>query len=287
MYAITGVTGHVGRAAADALLGKGEPVRAVVRDAAKGAAWSARGAEVAVADFSDSAALAEALRGCRGVFIMQPVVPVDSDLDAYHRRLSDTIADGVRDSGVPHVVLLSSLGADRPEGTGPIRWLHYFENRLRETGTLLTVVRSPHFQEKVEELLGAVAGGIYPVFADSAEIPTTMVATRDIGAVVAESLRTPPPASEIIDLDGSQYTEREVADRLAAVLGKPLTVVTIPRPGWIGALVDGGVPPLIAAELAALYAAEQSGELVPVGDRRVGCATDIEHTLREVVSVDA
>ncbi|GAA2836795.1 hypothetical protein GCM10020220_027050 [Nonomuraea rubra] len=43
MYAITGVTGHVGGAAARALLAKGEPVRAVVRDPAKGGPWSEAG----------------------------------------------------------------------------------------------------------------------------------------------------------------------------------------------------------------------------------------------------
>ena len=47
MYAITGITGKVGGALADALLEAGLPVRAVVRDVAKGenppaqTAWSA------------------------------------------------------------------------------------------------------------------------------------------------------------------------------------------------------------------------------------------------------
>ncbi len=37
MYAITGITGQVGGAMARALLEAGQPVRAVVRDAVKGA----------------------------------------------------------------------------------------------------------------------------------------------------------------------------------------------------------------------------------------------------------
>src|ERR1700750_2226362 len=74
MYAITGITGQVGGALADALLASNEPVRAVVRDAAKGASWAARGCEVALADMLDTNALARAFEGTRGVFILMPPV---------------------------------------------------------------------------------------------------------------------------------------------------------------------------------------------------------------------
>ena len=49
-YVIAGVSGNTGSVAAAALLDAGAKVRVVVRDAAKGAPWKARGAEVAVAD---------------------------------------------------------------------------------------------------------------------------------------------------------------------------------------------------------------------------------------------
>ena len=49
LFAITGITGHVGRAAARRLLAGGAGVRAVVRDEAKAAPWRKLGAEFAVA----------------------------------------------------------------------------------------------------------------------------------------------------------------------------------------------------------------------------------------------
>lgn len=284
MYAITGVTGHVGGAAARALLAQRKPVRAVVRDATKGEAWSQQGTEVAIAELGDRSALADALRGCRGVFILLPTDPTATDVDADHRRLADSIAGAVRDSGVPHVAMLSSIGADLADGTGPVRWLHHLENRLHETDVLLTTIRSCHFQENVATVLGAALGtDVYPVFGDSADVPVPRIATRDVGTVVVESLLSPSTASEVIDLDGPLYTEREVADELAAVLGKPLQVATIPRPGWVDALVDAGVPSLFAAELAELYDAEQRGALKPSGDRQQTCATKLDETLRQLV----
>jgi uncharacterized protein YbjT (DUF2867 family) len=278
MYAITGVTGHVGGAAARALTEAGEPFRAVVRS-------PGRVAGAVVADFTDRAALAAAFTGCRGAFVLLPTI-ADGD-DATHRAMADTIAAAVAGSGVPHVVMLSSFGADLAEGTGPIRWLHHLENRLLETGAVVTAIRSPHFQEKVEDLLGAATGaGIYPVFGESADVSLPMVATRDIGAAVAHALTHPPAASEVVDLEAPAYTERQVAEELGERLGRKLEVVTLPRPAWLGALTDAGVPPRLAAELVDLYTAGEQGLLEPRGDRRHVCATELGDTLRGLVPGD-
>lgn len=282
MYTITGVTGHVGAATARELLARGMQVRAVVRDPAKREGWEQQGAQTVVADFSDQAALAEALRGSEGAFVMLPTIETAGDAD--HRQLADSIAGAVADSGVPHVVMLSSIGAELADGTGPIRWLHHLENGLRQTGAVVSAVRSWHFQEKVETILDAALGaGVYPVFGDSADVPTPMIATRDIGTVAAQTLLEPPDSSEVIDLKGHEYTEREVADQLAAVLGKPLQVVTVPQAGWVGAMLDAGLPETFAHELAALYDAGEGGILQAHGDRTVACHTPVSETLRHVV----
>src|SRR5689334_21587004 len=72
MYAITGITGNVGGAMANALLAAGLPVRAVVRDIGKGQTWRTRGCDVAVAEMTDTAALARAFTGTTGAFILPP-----------------------------------------------------------------------------------------------------------------------------------------------------------------------------------------------------------------------
>ncbi|WP_430782741.1 NmrA family NAD(P)-binding protein [Actinoplanes sp. G11-F43] len=279
MYAITGVTGHVGGAAARALRDAGHPVRAVVRDATRGGGFT----EAAVADFTDRAALAAALTGATGAFVLLPTIPAGDDTD--HRRLAATIAGAVADSGVRHVAALSSYGAELPEGTGPVRWLHHFENLLRDTGARVTAIRSPHFQEKVEEVLAPATGaGIYPVFGASADVPVPMVATRDIGAAVAQALLHPPAGDEVVDLTAPEYTERQVAEALGAVLGRKLEVVTVPREAWIPTWVDAGMPPGLAAELVELYEATERGVLVPRGDRSHHATTRIDETLSGLIS---
>jgi uncharacterized protein YbjT (DUF2867 family) len=54
MFAITGITGNVGGVVAQTLLAAGQPVRAVVRDAAKGEAWTQLGCELAASPLKRS-----------------------------------------------------------------------------------------------------------------------------------------------------------------------------------------------------------------------------------------
>ena len=68
MYAVTGITGKVGAAVARSLLAAGQPVRAVIRDQSKSAAWAKLGCDIALADVGDTGALTTAFEGTAGVF---------------------------------------------------------------------------------------------------------------------------------------------------------------------------------------------------------------------------
>src|SRR5690242_13128312 len=123
MFVVAGVTGHVGSVVAEQLLARGQKVKVIVRDAAKGAAWSRKGAEVAVGSLEDAASITAALRGASGFFTLLPPNFQAADFYGAQRKTADSIAAAVKESGVPHVVLLSSIGADLSDGTGPIKGL--------------------------------------------------------------------------------------------------------------------------------------------------------------------
>ncbi len=284
MYTIAGVTGQVGSVVANELLAAGEDVRVLVRDPAKGEPWARRGVEVAVADLRDASGLADALRGSQGAFVLLPLNLTSPTVIAEAAELTEAVGAAIEAAGVPHVVALSSVGADLPEETGAIEWLHRLENRLRGTGAVLTAVRSGHFQEKTRDLLGAVhAAGIYPVLRDTADVPIPMVAVRDVGAVIASALREPAEAHRVIDVEGPEYTERQVAETVASLVGRPVEVVTIPRPGWVGSLIEAGLSPEGAELIAGLYDADQRDVLKPAGDHLVHGQTRLDETLRDLV----
>jgi len=283
MFVIAGVTGHVGSVAAEALLARKQPLKVIVRDARKGEAWARKGAEVAVGSLEDEKFLTGALRGASGFFALLPPNYTAADFFEYQRRTSDAIAGAVRAASVPHVVLLSSVGADLPSGTGPIKGLHYLENLLRGTGAVLTAIRAGFFQENLAGAAGpAKQQGIYLNFTPSADYPVPMIATRDIGTLVAESLLARPRQSETVDLLGPKYSQRELAERLGKALGKELQVINIPESDWLPTLLKGGMPAKVAEVYAEMYSAFAKGIIKPCGDRMVEGKTTIDELVKSL-----
>jgi uncharacterized protein YbjT (DUF2867 family) len=284
MFVVAGVTGHVGSVVAEQLLAKGQKVKVIVRDAAKGAAWSAKGAEIAVGALDDQAFLTTALKGASGFFTLLPPNLAAPDFYAFQRATADSIVGAAKASGVGHVVLLSSIGADLAEGTGPIKGLYYLENALRAAGVKLTAIRAGMFQENVAQSLApAKHMGIFPNFLASADYPLPMIATRDIAMLVAESLLAPAAKSEIVDLHGPAYSNRQVAEKLGAALGKTLQVVDIPEAGWVDAMMKGGMSKEHAEMYAEMYNGFGSGKVTPKGDRMVQGKIAIDEVIKSLV----
>jgi uncharacterized protein YbjT (DUF2867 family) len=284
MFVIAGVTGHVGSVVASELLAQGKQIMVIVRTSAKGEDWSRRGAEVAVGDVGDRDFLTGALRGADGFFTLLPPNVGVEDLFAYQRQVADAIAAAVAASKVPHVVLLSSIGAELESGTGPIKGLHHAEERLRATGTVLTALRAGYFQENIESMLGPARGaGIFPNFGDAgAAVPS--VATRDVGEAGAAALLSPPARSETVDVIGPAYSPRQLAEKVARALGKPVQVVDVPESSWVDALMQAGFRRPIAEVFAELQGAIAHGLLRPRGDRSVHGKREIDEVIAHLVA---
>jgi uncharacterized protein YbjT (DUF2867 family) len=221
MYVVVGATGNTGSAVADTLLSRKQPVRIVVRSADKGAAWIAKGAEIAVASLDDVSSLAKAFEGAKGVYLL---VPPNYGAAAWltdQRSRMDHAAEAVKRSAIGHVVFLSSIGSHIAEGTGPIRAARYGEHALGASAKNLTILRPCYFMDNWAAVLGAAKGqGVLPTFiAPMAKIP--MISTRDIGRVGAEQLMAGGKGKQIVELAGpEEYSPDQVAAALGQILGK-------------------------------------------------------------------
>lgn len=270
MYAVTGVTGNTGRVVAETLLSQGEKVRVIVRSADKGEAFAARGAEVAVADLGDIDALARALEGVAGAYLLIPPNMAVPDFRAYQLDLGAKVAASVRKARVPHVVFLSSVGADLEQGTGPIAGLNPAEKALGAIeGTALTTLRAGYFLENVAGSFGGLAHGVLPTFFP-ADFPIDMITTVDIGRVAAEALRQGPQAAGIVELGGPGVTMNDVADAIGEVTGARPHVVTSPVDTMAATLVGYGVPAGVAGLYEEMTGAILAGQVAyrGVGRRR-------------------
>src|ERR1700730_15483691 len=119
MFVVLGASGNTGKVVAQTLLRQKKKVRVVLHDAAKGKAWSEAGADVAIADVDEGGALETAFLGAGGGDVLLPPNFSSNHVLVDNNRRTHTIAAAVEAAGVPHGVLLSSIGAKQSDGTRP------------------------------------------------------------------------------------------------------------------------------------------------------------------------
>jgi uncharacterized protein YbjT (DUF2867 family) len=272
MFVVAGVTGNTGSVVADALLRAGERVRVLVRGEAKAAPWRARGAEVASGALDDAGALGAALKGARGAYLLVPPDQAADDFLASRRPVVEALAGAVAASGVGHVVLLSSVGAQHAEGTGPIRALYAAEQRLGALATPVTFLRAAYFLENLAPVVGPVkADGVLPSFTRP-EGRFAAVATRDIGETAAELLRAGPAgAGRVVELGGPRdITMGEAAAAFGRRLGREVRVAAVPPAAAASTLEQFGIKPGLAALYAEMYRGIDDGRVAFEGEPRRG-----------------
>jgi len=241
MFLMLGASGNTGKVVAETLLTQKKKVRVVLRDAAKGQAWKDAGADVSIADVEDGAALERAFRGAEGAYVLLPPNFSSSQVRVDSNRRASAIAAAVEAAGVPHVVMLSSVGAQQADGTGPVLGLRDAEATFTRARAAVTFVRAAYFMENWGRALYAVPQGVLPTFllADKA-IP--MVATRDIGTAAARLLAEGGRGKRVIELAGPrEYSPRDVAAALARIVGKPIAVQEAPEEAMAPALMGAGM----------------------------------------------
>jgi uncharacterized protein YbjT (DUF2867 family) len=242
MYLVMGITGKVGGATARHLLKQGKQVRALVRNPEKAAKWADQGVELMDGDWNDAAAIAAALKGVEGAFVMLPAVWAPSSDFREAKGVIANYVEALTRVVPPRVVALSSTGAHRTSGAGMITGLSLLEQGLRSLTSPVAFVRAGGFFENFLFGLQAAQGGTLPVFYNPTNRKSMMIATDDIGAEVATLLTGPSwPGHRVIEL-GSMVSADEVAAQLGEVLKLDVQAFAIPRAGWAEAFEQFGVP---------------------------------------------
>jgi NAD(P)H dehydrogenase (quinone) len=233
MFAISGITGNVGGEVARTLLAAKRPVRAVMRDTRKGAAWAERGCEVALADIDDTAALAAAFKGAQGVFVLVPPVfdPAPGFPEAQARAA--TLRSALESARPERVVYLSTIGAQAIR-SNLLTQHTIIERALDELSIPVTFLRPGWFMENSSwDVAPARDQGVIPSFLQPLDKPVPIVATADIGRVAAELLQTPGNGRTVVELEGPhRVTPNQIAVTFAGLLGRPVRMEAVPRDTW-------------------------------------------------------
>jgi uncharacterized protein YbjT (DUF2867 family) len=193
------------------------------------------------------------------------------DFRAHQDRVTESIAKALEKVGVAHAVTLSSVGADKPDKTGPVVGLQKMESRLAQVPGLNAMhLRAGYFMENtlaqiaIIRSFGMMAGPI------RADVPLAMIATRDIGEAAAEALlRLDFRGRQTQELLGARdVTYTEAAKVIGTAIGKPdLAYTQLPDEQVIQAMTGLGISRNMAQLLCEMSASIDSGYMKPLEPR--------------------
>jgi uncharacterized protein YbjT (DUF2867 family) len=271
MYAIVGASGNTGSVVARKLLAEGEKVRVIGRDPSRLESLVQKGAEAFVANVADAATLTRAFKGAQAVYLMIPPNPAHPNVLESSERVTDALTAAVQHAAVEYAVVLSSVGADKPDKTGPVVGLHNFEQKLNRVDRLNALyLRAGYFMEnllpQVEVIrnFGIIGGPL------RGDLKQPMIATQDIGAAAAEALLT-------LEFDGKNTREllgqrevsyQEVASVIGTGIGRPNLSYTLLAPAQLRpTLMQMGMSASMADLLLEMAEAINSGYMTALEPR--------------------
>ena len=241
MFFIAGITGHVGGAAARHLLAKGKQVRTLSRTPEKAKAFEEQGVEIQQGDLNHPGALARALEGVEGAFLlMQPTMTPPPDFSDAKTSLT-SYKEALEKAPVPRLVALSSMGSEKTEKLGNITATSLMERAFSNLPFPTAFVRAGSFYENYA---GAVPTaqhtGMYFSF-QPVNFPFPAVGTIDIGNEVAKLLLSNWTDQKVVEL-GSMTTANQMAAAVSKVIGRDVQAQAVPRQAWAQTLQQFGLP---------------------------------------------
>ena len=243
MFFVAGITGHVGGAAARRLLEGGYAVRTLARDPGRASAWARQGVEVFRGDLADAQALASALDGVEGAFLLLPPVLAPAPGFPEANAMISSFRQALEHAPPPRLVALSSVGSERGSGLGLITSTHLLEAALWDRTLPTAFVRAASFLENYALGLGAVAAsGWFDTFLSPTHRRVPVVATEDVGAEVARLLQRGWSGRTVVEV-GRRVSPDDLARAMGKVLGRPVQARSIAREHWRASLEAQGMKP--------------------------------------------
>jgi uncharacterized protein YbjT (DUF2867 family) len=241
MNIILGATGQIGSMLIDNLLGKGQPVRAVVRNEFKAQKLKNKGAEVKIADYFDVEALKEAFQGGDSVFLFTPENPESRDFLSDIQRIILNYREAILSSGITKVVGLSSMGAQHESGTGNLLASYMLEHAFSDLEIEQIFIRPAYYFSNWLGYLELVKEyGILPTFFPP-ELKLPMIAPPDVAEFLSDAMTCKTPQERIYEITGPQdYSSSDIAKIFEYSLGKNVTLQQVLPEEWESTLIQAG-----------------------------------------------
>lgn len=221
-FVITGSLGNISKPLARTLTEAGHDVTVISSQPDRAAAITAIGAGPAIGSLNDVAFLTETFQGADAVYTMVPPSFTETDYRAYFRKAAAGYATAIKASGVNRIVVLSSIGAHLPDGTGPIKGIYDLERVFDQLeGVAVKYLRPAYFYTNFYANIAmikeaGILGTNYP-----ASAPLVMVHPGDIADTAAYWLQQSFSGRSVTYIASDEMTAGEVTAILGEAIGKP------------------------------------------------------------------
>jgi uncharacterized protein YbjT (DUF2867 family) len=240
----TGSLGNVAKLVVEKLIAAGHEVTVITSKDDRQSEIEAMGASAAVGSLSDAAFLTKAFHEAAAVYAMLPPSMGTTNLIQNIAEAGQAYAQAIKAAGVPRVVLLSSVGADATQGTGPVQGVHRVEQQFQLlTGVNVTVLRSGFFYANFFRDIPMIQNR--NVFGNNYEGDSKLALTHleDITAAIAEELQKKGNGFEVKYVVSDISTGNEIASRFGLAIGKPeLSWTVIPDEQLKQGMLSAGLP---------------------------------------------
>lgn len=265
-YTITGGAGNISAPLATALLKAGHQVTIVTRNEANVSSLTSLGAKAAVGSVEDRAFLTSAFAGADAVYTMVPPNHNPTQWKQWIGSIGENYAAAIRANGIKHVVNLSSVGADLPDGCGPVSGLYKVEqalNQLKDTAILH--LRPSYFYQNLLANVGLIkTAGIMGSNFSLGEREFPIVDPSDIAALAAEALLSLNFTGHTsVYIASDEVSTSQIASTIGAALGKPeLNWVVFTDEQALGGMRQAGLAEELAKNYTEMGAALNNGTML-------------------------
>lgn len=257
---ITGSLGNISKPLTTTLIQKGHSVTVITSSNQRQQEIETLGAKAAIGSVEDLSFLTQTFTGADAVYCMIPranYFDPNLDLDAFTRKIGNTYAEAIKQSGVKRVVFLSSIGAHLQENSGIIQRYNEIEAVLNQlTDVSITFMRPTSFYYNLLAYIPAIKNQGFIAANYGADSVIPWVSPNDIAEAIADELTTPLDGKKIRYVASEELNGHETARILGEAIGKPdLKWFYISDEEVLNGLISVGMQPKIANGLVEMYAA--------------------------------
>jgi len=249
---ITGSTGVVGQNAVRSLAAKpGVTVRAAFHTHPPEAERD--NVQPVPVDYDKPETVRAAAADVDAVFLITPPVPGQG-------ALACRMVDVLKGAGVPRMVRLSVIGADRPDAKFFLREHAEAESHIAASGIPCTLLRPGSFMSNFLSFFRPdPQGNMRMPLGNSG---CSYIDPRDIGDVAAEVLTNDGHIGKAYTLTGPEaITMSQVAAAISDVSGRPIRYIDTPEEAVRQGMLAHGVPPPMVEGIMDLFADQKAGKV--------------------------